>query len=314
MTPQDSAVSVVTPLTPAFERVKTILFRPFDLTKWLVIGFCAWLACLGQGGGGGGGGGHIGPVDHGAQGLKSALREARDYVLHNLDWILPLALGVALVIVVLWLAFTWLSSRGQFMFLHCVARNAAEVGIPWTRYARHGDSLFWFRVALGLISLAAILVPVAAGIAMGLTGHLHGVGPILGLVGLILAAVAIAIAFTLVRKLMFDFVVPIMFLHTASCLTAWRRFLALVRPNAGRFLLYILFAILLGIAIALLIFAIVIVTCCCAGCLLAIPYLGTVLLLPVLVFSRSYSLYYLAQYGTEFNVFEPEPVLLTAQA
>jgi hypothetical protein len=34
-----------------------------------------------------------------------------------------------------------------------------------------------------------------------------------------------------------------------------------------------------------------------------IPYLGTVLMLPILVFERSYSLYYLAQYGPEWDVF-----------
>jgi hypothetical protein len=44
-------------------------------------------------------------------------------------------------------------------------------------------------------------------------------------------------------------------------------------------------------------------TCCILGCVLMIPFLGTVLLLPILVFKRSYSLYYLAQYGEQFDVF-----------
>ena len=48
-------------------------------------------------------------------------------------------------------------------------------------------------------------------------------------------------------------------------------------------------------------------TCCCAACLFALPYVGTVILLPVHVFIRSYSLYYLAQYGRELDVFEPSP-------
>ena len=43
-------VSVIDPIGPAFEKVKTILFRPFDLGKWFIIGFCAWLARLGEGG------------------------------------------------------------------------------------------------------------------------------------------------------------------------------------------------------------------------------------------------------------------------
>jgi hypothetical protein len=38
---------------------------------------------------------------------------------------------------------------------------------------------------------------------------------------------------------------------------------------------------------------------------MALPYLGTVLLLPVLVFKRSYSTYFLAQFGPAYNVFPP---------
>jgi hypothetical protein len=40
---------------------------------------------------------------------------------------------------------------------------------------------------------------------------------------------------------------------------------------------------------------------------MAIPYLGTVLLLPVLVFKRSYSIYFLRQFGPEYDVFPPAP-------
>ena len=47
-------ISVTEPVSPALERVKTMLFKPFDLGKWFTIGFCAWLAFLGKGGGGGG--------------------------------------------------------------------------------------------------------------------------------------------------------------------------------------------------------------------------------------------------------------------
>ena len=40
------------PLTRAWERMKHILWRPFDLAKWLVLGFSAWLAGLAGSGGG----------------------------------------------------------------------------------------------------------------------------------------------------------------------------------------------------------------------------------------------------------------------
>jgi len=55
------------------------------------------------------------------------------------------------------------------------------------------------------------------------------------------------------------------------------------------------FQILLGMAIGIIVFVAVIITCCIAGCLTILPYIGTVVLLPVLAFKRSYSLYFLAQ-------------------
>jgi hypothetical protein len=48
MAPQQTGISVIDPISPAIDRVKLILFQPFDLAKWFVIGFCAWLAYLGQ--------------------------------------------------------------------------------------------------------------------------------------------------------------------------------------------------------------------------------------------------------------------------
>jgi hypothetical protein len=120
-------------------------------------------------------------------------------------------------------------------------------------------------------------------------------------IGLTLILVALTLCFGLIHKFTTDFVVPIMFLRRTNCTTAWTEFLALLGDNIGRFTLYVLFQIVLGIAIAMLVLAAVLVTCCIAGCLIALPYIGTVLLLPVLVFKRSYSIYYLAQYGPTYT-------------
>ncbi|MCC6579058.1 MAG: hypothetical protein IT440_01350 [Phycisphaeraceae bacterium] len=57
-------ISVTDPISRAWEHMVAMLFRPFDLGKWFVLGFVAFLALLGEGGGtfqmpnfpGGGGG------------------------------------------------------------------------------------------------------------------------------------------------------------------------------------------------------------------------------------------------------------------
>jgi hypothetical protein len=225
-------------------------------------------------------------------------------VLENLDWIIPVSAGVMILLVVLWLLILWLKSRGQFMFLHCVALDKAEVGEPWNKFGREANSLFWFRLVLGLIGMILIL-PMLAGIAviivrMVLRGEPDAAG-IMMAVGLALLFFAAAIIFALIHKFTTDFVVPILFLRGGKCLAAWREFWGLLADNAGMFTLYILFQIVLGMAIGIIVLGAVLITCCCAGCVMAIPYIGTVLLLPVLVFKRAYPLYYLAQYG--YDVF-----------
>ena len=44
-------IEIFKPFGEAFELMKKILFQPFDLKKWFIIGFAAWLANLGRGGG-----------------------------------------------------------------------------------------------------------------------------------------------------------------------------------------------------------------------------------------------------------------------
>lgn len=302
-------ISVIAPVTAALERMKLVLFRPFDLGKWFVVGFCAWLALLGQQGGAGGGG-NFGSPGPGGGNLRQGLEQAKDYVVDNLHWIVPLAVVLIVVVVGLALVFNWLSSRGRFMFLHCVALNQAEVAAPWKQFAREGNSLFWFRLVLGLIG-ALLTLPLVALMVFLIIGMVKAGEPSVGAIVLsavaLMAVILIGTVLLVIRKLTMDFVVPIMFLRRQTCREGWRELRGLFTGNVGNFILYFLFQLVLGMAIGLMILIVVIATCCIAGCFLAIPYLGTVLLLPVHVFNQAYSLHYLAQFGREFDVFPAEP-------
>jgi hypothetical protein len=304
MTSQYAKISVLDPIAPALERVKTILFKPFDLGKWFVIGFCAWLAYLGKGGGGGGNG----PNFHRNVKPDQALDQAKHFITENLVWIVPVAIFVVMLIVVLWLVLTWLSSRGRFMFLHCVAQNKAEVKNPWTKFRQHANSLFLFRIVLGMIGFLAVVLPILLGLVALITvfSAAPHVGIVLGLVMFAMILFVVSIVLLLISKFTMDFVVPIMSLRTTSCTAGWREFLTLLSANKARFAIYILFQILIKMCISVIVLAAMCVTCCCACCLLSIPYIGTVLLLPILVFERSYSLHYVRQFGPQFDVFSDE--------
>lgn len=308
-------ISVTLPISQAIDQVKRVLFQPFDLGRWFVIGFAAWLAHLGEqgfSGGNFGGGPHTG-----SDNLRREMEHAKEYVLSNLSWIIPLVVGIVILGFVLWILFTWLSSRGKFMFLHCIALNKAEIQTPWDQFAAAGQSLWLFRLGLGLVGMIVMLpllgligVPIYRMVLRGAPSA----GGIALAVGALLASILLAVAFAVVSKLTKDFVVPIMFRRGNKCLEAWRELRGLLREHFGSFVLYFLMQIVLGIGIGMLVLAVLLVTCCIAGCFLAIPYIGTVLFLPVLVFQRAYSLHFLAQFGPEYDVFPTPPATTTAPA
>ncbi len=305
-------VSVLDPITPAIDRVKLMLFRPFDLGRWFTIGFCAWLASFGSGSSGPNFGNTFSSNRRNPQ-FSQQLNEFKEFVQNNLNWLIPVAIVIVVFSIAIGLLFVWLSSRGKFMFLHCVAGNKAEVKIPWAKYREQAFSLFLFRIVLGLFGFVVIAIPVVFIIflAFMMSGGAL-VSAIIGMVFLGMLIFVTAICLGIVKKLTIDFVVPVMFLRNIRIRQAWGQFMQILSCNKGRFVLYILFQIVIGMVTGMLVLALCLVTCCCACCLFAIPYIGTVILLPIRIFYMAYSLYYLRQFGPQFDVFSvetPVPVL-----
>jgi hypothetical protein len=310
MASERPTISVIVPIQPAIEAVKIILFTPFDLGRWFIIGFGAWLAYLGRGSLPPSFGFPF-PGSRGGLDTTGIPQDIRAVFGARLPLIIVLAsigfvAGIAIAVVCL-----WLSSRGRFMFLHCVVKNTAEVKVPWQRFRREGNSLFLFRLAVAavfFVGLTLFVVPILI-----LAGLIDRSGIHLGIPGawvlvclLLILLPAAVVSLIIVQKFTADFVVPIMYLRGHTCIEAWREFWGLLSGNIGRFALYILFQIVIALAIGVIVSTAVIMTCCCAGIVLAIPYIGTVLMLPLLVFSRAYSLYYLGQYGLGLDVFRQE--------
>lgn len=289
--------SVIDPISQTLERTRRILFRPFDLGKWFVLGFCAWLASLGQGAGGGGGG--IGRRLR-DEDMKRQFELVWDWIQAHLGLIVFLAVVVTLVVLALAILLAWLSSRGKLMFLDGVVHDRAAVVEPWARFRTLGNSLFAFRILAGLIAFAVLAV---VGTLMVLNLMAMGIGEeeleaddILVLCMWIAPIVLLAFAAGLVGMATNDFIVPIMWLRDCRVMAAWKEFLALLSANGGSFTLYALVKILMAVAIGLLACVATCATCCIA----ALPYLGVVILLPLYVFPRCYSIEFLAQFGPDY--------------
>lgn len=304
------SISVIDAVGGAYERTKRVLFEPFDIGKWFVLGFCAWLANLGEGGVGGGGGNFSSPARSGrggGGGLPPQFQEAFDWCQEHLVWVIAAAVLVFLLFIVLWVVLTWLSSRGRFMFLDGVVKNRGAVVEPWHQFRTLANSLFWFRIVVGAIGLVLLALIALVSVALAwedLQAWEFGPKAIVGFVTGVLLLMPVGLVLFLIALLLKDFVVPVMYLRGARVLAAWGIFSReIVSGHVGAMILFYLLKIVVAIGM-------VIVACCATCltcCLTALPYIGTVILLPLFVFERCYSLYFVQQVSSAWRIFQDEP-------
>ena len=304
--PTTRAISVTTPVDAAWEGMKKILFKPFDMGKWFALGFSAWLATLMEGGGssgnfpsgnsGGGGGNDFGSIASGARDAWTSM--------HTVIVVAIVALviiGFAVGIVAL-----WVRCRGKFMFLDNVVHNTDRVKAPWKEFAQHGNSLFKWTLVYSLVMLLVVLV-LLGGAFVGVIlpcikaeDFVPATIPVIVIIGLLFFAVAIVGGY--ISRFLEDFIIPIMYRKDMTATEAWSYFGAIYRANTSKLILYGLFYFLLTIGAGMIIGLATIATCCILGCIAAIPYVGTVVLLPVPVFFRLYGIHYIAQFGPDMDL------------
>ncbi len=308
-------IAYLNPLGRAWERMKQALFRPFDLHKWFVVGFNAFLAGLAEGYNGGGGGRSTRRASFGE--FLDFPGRAWEWLNQHPGWFATIIFIAAAAIVFL-IVLLWLSSRGKFMFLDNVVHNRAEVANPWREYRREGDALFVWRLVFSLVVIALF---VAFAVFFFLTaaelweespGHRLPVSYFVGL-GLIFLVLIVVTGF--VSLFLDSFVVPLMYKDRLTAIQGWRRFLALLGRHPFAFILYGF--LMLGLMLLFVATVIVagIVTCCIGWILLVIPYIGTVVTLPVWYTFRAFSLEFLGQFGPEYGLFpqaEAQPPARTA--
>ncbi len=284
-------IEIFKPFGEAFELMKRILFQPFDVKKWFVMGFAAWLANLGGGGFN---------YQYNRREDVQKLNEAISQIPHPI-----LVIGVCVLIslvLVLIVLFAWLRARGGFMFIDCIVKNRGAVAEPWREFRKEGNSYFLFSLVVGLCFLifAALLsLPL---IILAIKGRyyffIHRDQLNVYMISAIAASVFIILLLVLVWALIANFMTPVMYRRRCRAYEALRAVTTLIAANPGEILLYCLFLIVLALATAIVACLVTCATCCIA----AIPYIGTVILLPVFVLLRSFSLLFLRQFGPEYDV------------
>ena len=279
-------IEIIKPFSDAIELAKVILFRPFNLSKWCVIGFAAFLSNLGGGGG----------FNFNNFGNWRGSSSSPPFSWHDsMTWLLPIVIVVALLGITVVLALIWVGCRGKFIFTDCVVRNRAAIAEPWREYAREGNSLFVFTlIAIAIVMAAAILIAVPIGVLWFSTASDGFSWP--GLIAIIVFAplfLILLVAFGFVRELMG----PVMYRQRGTAMSTFRQVLSLVRAHPGEMLLYFLFLIVVAMGTAVGVVFLMCATCC----IVLIPYVGTVILLPLFVLVRGYLLLFLRQFGPDYD-------------
>lgn len=293
-------ISCTKAVCSGWDRMERTLFHPLDLGKWFLLGFSAWLASIGQG--------------FGARFNFPSIPQKGAFPFENTPVALIvlfccIAAAVAIICVLLAIVMLWIRSRGDFMFLDNLVRGKTSVLEPWRKYSGRGNSLFLFRIVSGIIFIGFLMIALATSLLLCWqsirTGKLDSsciTGIIFGVLSLLIFIMTVVI-YELSLK---SFVVPIMYRKQLGAFDASMEFLKLFSDNLFAFFRYYLMYILLSICASIAVIVFIFSTCClcCIGLiLLFLPYLWAVVMLPVLVFFRFYSIEFLAQFGEDYNVY-----------
>jgi hypothetical protein len=195
------------------------------------------------------------------------------------------------------------------MFLHNVVNNNSEVKKPWNEYKKEGDSLFLWRIVFGIIVFFLAITIVVYGFIFAKNtyfGNTTFSDKIVAFISLVIIFGIISIITAYISLFLKDFIVPVMYKHRLTTTQAWNFFLPTLKSNLFQFLLYGIFILFLWLVTIAVIVVLGLATCCIGFLLLAIPYIGTVLLLPVYYTFRALRVEFLEQFCDDYKLFPEE--------
>jgi hypothetical protein len=299
------SVSYLDPVEKGWKRMLKNLFQPFDLKKWFIIGFGVFLAELTDFGNKSSSSGWDDDGDTEFGEILELPSQAWEWLMGHPHWTTLITLGIIAIIAII-ILLTWLSSRGKFIFLDNVVHERALFRQPWQNYKQLANSLFYWRLGFSivfLITVGIILVSTytkiyemyhdfASNSEMIWTAVYSG--------GILLVLLIIS---GYVSLFLTDFVVPIMYKNNINTWIAFSHFIPLLSQKLPYFLIYGIFILFLYILVFVVIIAFSLATCCIGFVLLVIPYIGSVITLPISYTFRALSLEFLEQFGPDFKIF-----------
>ena len=154
--------------------------------------------------------------------------------------------------------FLYINSVFRFILFDSVLKRHCSISEGWRKWHRAGGRFFlWqivFQIAVWLFFLVIVGVPLAGALAAGWTTDLreHIARLVVGVILLVGLIVVFVLTAAMVQVLAKDFLVPIMALDDLDFADGWQRLLAMMRPEKGRYAVYLLLKLVLSLAAAIL--------------------------------------------------------------
>jgi hypothetical protein len=264
------AISAFDSVSPAIQRTREFLFRPFNWGTYLKL-------CL---------------VAIVTEGLGSNLRSASHngqsgghgpnlpYPFHDAQvWIMAF-FALALVAVLLSWIF-YLVTRLRFAYFHCLINNTKEIRPGWWLYREQATRFFWMNLGVGFSFLLVVVLaalPFIGGFLRLFRQIQHGGQPDMGLLlSLVLPLIPIFLLLVLggvlADLILRDLMLPHYALENASAGEAWAQVSARIRAEKRQFIAYALLRVVLpAIAVAGLFMVLIVPGLFLAGSLAAVEF------------------------------------------
>jgi hypothetical protein len=235
-------ISATQAISPAIERTRNLLFRPFEFGTFLKL--CA-VAVLTEGFSGNFNSNHTSP--------SQAHAPSGPMLFHFNPALIALIVVIALVFIIVAIVIFYLIVRLRFALFDCLIHQSTLIAPGWHKYRQQAIRFFLFSIFVGVVFFVLVVVALAP-FALGFwrvyqQSQQSGQFPPAQMIALILPLIPVVLLIALigfcVDLVMHDFMLPHFALEGASvgeaCAAVWDR----IASEPGAFLLYAVLRVVL---------------------------------------------------------------------
>jgi len=257
-------------ISPAVERTKSLLFRPFRWRTFLKL--CA-AALFTEG--------YTGSFNYSNSHRTSHFQTASAH-LHFTPAMAAVLVAVGLLALVLAVAILYLMVRLRFALFECLIRQSTLIKPGWSLYRAQARRFFLLCIAVGLV-FVVVLIAVALPFVFGFLRlfrdyHSGDHFPVAGFFSLLLPLIPLILLLLLagivIDIVLRDFMLPHIALDNATVGQAWAAVRASLAHEKGEFLLYAVLRVFIPLFVCIAILVALIIPCAIVFGALALLMVG----------------------------------------